>query len=227
MDTDNKKVDENNITGGEKDTLHNAGVDLASTPEKEDFIDIDSAPKVGEDPDLKEIGLEFTNNENKEDLSSLKEKMDKQKAANSKPSVFSEPNLPKKPVESTTKEPVNSPTTKAKIEEDADINDLEKEFNQTVGGISTQIKNESLNEKILTLQQMLVKIKEKLGFQKKEVKEELENLKKVKEDIAEDIKNIKELEESEEKIEDQLDKVNSMKEEISSIEKEVEEELKY
>ena len=225
MDTDNKKVDENDITGGEKDTLHNAGVDLSSPAEKEDFIDIDNAPKIGEDPDLKNIGLEFAQKENKEDLSALKEEMDK-KAAAGQASVFSDPapTPTPAPVKEVKPEVVQKPQPK---EEDTNVTDLEQEFNQTVGGTSTQAKNISLNEKISVLESMLIKIKEKLGFKKKEVKEELENLKKVKEDIAKDIENIKELEESEDKIEGQLNKVSTMKDEISSIEKEVEEELKY
>lgn len=224
MDTDNKKVDENDITGGEKDTLHNAGVDLSSPAEKEDFIDIDNAPKIGEDPDLKNIGLEFAQKENKEDLSALKEEMDK-KAAAGQASVFSDPAPTPAPVTEVKPEVVQKPQTK--VEEDTNITDLEQEFNKTVGGVSSPAKNESLNDKVSVLQSMLVKIQEKLGFKKKEVKEELENLKKVKEDIAKDIENIKELEESEDKIESQLNKVSTMKDEISNIEKEVEEELKY
>ncbi len=224
MDTDNKKVDETDITGGEKDTLHNAGVDLSSPAEKEDFIDIDNAPVIGEDADLKKIGLELAPKENKEDLSSLKEEMDK-KAAASKASVFSDSTPTPAPVNEVKVETVQKPDPK--VEEDTNITDLEQEFNQTVGGTSNQTKNISLNDKISLLESMLVKIKEKLGFKKKEVKEELENLKKVKEDIAKDIENIKELEESEDKIESQLNKVSTMKDEISSIEKEVEEELKY
>lgn len=231
MDTDNKTVDANNITGGEKDTLHNAGVDLSSADEKvEEFIDIDKAPAAN-DPDLKEIGLEFSSKENKEDLSLLKEQMDKKALAENTPtpsaSVFKDeqpkPKSEEKPVEESTFSP------KKKLEPqktETDISDLEKEFNQTVGKSSSPAKNESLNEKILSLQSMLSKIVEKLGFKKTEVKEELDNLKKVKEDIAKDIENIKELEESKQKIESQLNKVDAIKGEISNIEKEVEEELR-
>ncbi|MDQ5883289.1 MAG: hypothetical protein QG654_202 [Patescibacteria group bacterium] len=209
MDTDNKTTEENKITGGEKSALHDAGVDLSPSDEKrsEEFIDIDNAPAIGEDEDLKKIGLNFVQKENKEDLSLLKEKMDKNITINNDVVKASS---------------VNSP----KLGTDTNISDLEKEFNQTVGQASTPIKNESLNEKISSLNLMLTKIKEKLGFKKTEVKEELENLKKVKEDIAKDIENIKDLEESKGKIEDQLSKVENIKGEISDIEKEVAEELK-
>jgi len=209
MDTDNKTTtDESNITGGEKDTLHNAGVDLSPSEDKktEDFIDIDNAPAMGDDVDLKKIGLNFVEKENKEDLSLLKEKMDKS-------------------AEATLKKTVSEPVV-AKPETDTNISELEKEFNQTVGKANIPAKNESLNEKIFSLQSMLSKIQEKLGFKKTEVKQELDNLKKVKEDIAKDIENIKELENSKGKIESQLSKVEELKGEISSIEKEVEEELK-
>ncbi len=213
MDTDNKTVDDNKITGGEKDTLHNAGVDLAPTEEKktENFIDIDNAPAMGDDPDLKKIGLNFIEKENKEDLSLLKEKMDQGSLGISKPAP-----VPIVPVSNT---PV-------KTQVDTNISDLEKEFNQTVGQSSVSAKNESLNEKIFSLKSMLSKIQEKLGLKKTEVKGELDNLKKVKEDIAKDIENIKELESSKGKIESQLSKVEDLKGEISNIEKEVEEELK-
>lgn len=246
MDTDNKKTDDNNITGGEKDTLHNAGVDLSSSDEKtEEFIDIDQAPKVGEDADLKKIGLEFAPIENKEDLSLLKEQMDKNALAQNnasvpeqKPaSVFKESiekpkELEIEPIQAVKKEPeaatfeqkIPKPKPETKSVE-SDISDLEKEFNQTVGGSTAPAKSESLNEKISSLEAMLEKIKEKLGFKKKEVKAELDNLKKVKEDIAKDIENIKELEESEDKIEAELQKIEKIKEEVSSIEKEVKEEL--
>lgn len=209
MDTDNKTTDESNITGGEKDTLHNAGVDLATAEEKktEEFIDIDDAPAMGDDPDLKKIGLNFVEKENKEDLSLLKEKMDKS-------------------TEETGK-PVSAPAQASpKPEFDTNISELEKEFNQTVGQASAPDKNESLNDKIFSLQSMLSKIQEKLGLKKTEVKGELDNLKKVKEDIAKDIENIKELESSKGKIESQLSKVEDLKGEISNIEKEVEQELK-
>lgn len=214
MDTDNKTTtEENNITGGEKDTLHNAGVDLAPTEEKktEDFIDIDNAPAMGDDADLKKIGLNFVEKENKEDLSLLKEKMDKGTGEMVKPIAV--PIMP-------------APASSAKPQVDTNISELEKEFNQTVGQASVPAKNESLNEKIFSLQSMLSKIQEKLGLKKTEVKGELDNLKKVKEDIAKDIENIKELESSKGKIESQLSKVEDLKGEISTIEKEVEQELK-
>ena len=230
MDTDNKTVDANNITGGEKDTLHNAGVDLSSADDKmEEFIDIDKAPAVN-DPDLKEIGLEFSTKENKEDLSLLKEQMDKKNLSENSQaqpaSVFKDEQPKPKAEEKPLKESTFSPKKKVETQKtETDISDLEKEFNQTVGKASSPNKNESLNEKVSSLALMLSKIQEKLGFKKKEVKEELENLKKVKEDIAKDIENIKELEESEKKIESQLGKVEAIKEDISNIEKEVEEEL--
>jgi len=235
MDTDNKTTDVNNITGGEKDTLHNAGVDLSSSDAKEEeFIDIDKAPGLN-DPELKKIGLEFSSpKENKEDLSLLKEQMDKKnKMSQVIPPPAKEPK-PSLEIKSTSinnlteVEPTETPfdpTPKEKAM-DTNISDLEKEFNQTVGQNFAPTKNESLNDKVSSLQSMLSKIQEKLGFKKTEVKEELENLKKVKEDISKDIKNIKELEESRGKIESQLSKVESIKADITSIEKEVEEELK-
>ncbi|MEZ4103114.1 MAG: hypothetical protein R3B55_00900 [Candidatus Paceibacterota bacterium] len=230
MDTD-KKTDANNITGGEKDTLHNAGVDLSSAEtEPEEFIEIDNMPAIGDDPDLKKIGLELAPKENKEDLSLLKEQMDNKAVANTSPnpnppsSVFKDEQKPAPEVKAP--EPKETKEESPKPEKDSDISDLEKEFNQTVGQSSAPKKSESLNEKISSLEAMLIKIKEKLGFKKVEVKEELESLKRVKEDIEEDIENIKELEESKDKIESQLSKVEAIKGEISSIEKEVEEELK-
>lgn len=214
MDTDNKTTD-NKITGGEKDTLHNAGVDLSSGDNKtEEFIDIDSAPVSGDDADLKKIGLEFAPQGSKEDLSLLKEQMDKKSTP-----------VKEEALESVA--PATDPIKPLPNKVETNISDLEKEFNQTVGHSSSPTKNESLNEKILSLQSMLSKIVEKLGFKKTEVKEELDNLKKVKEDIAKDIENIKELEESKQKIESQLNKVDAIKGEISNIEKEVEEELKF
>jgi chromosome segregation ATPase len=238
MDTDNKTTDVNNITGGEKDTLHNAGVDLSSSDVKEEeFVDIDKVGSVN-DPELKDIGLEFSTKDNKEDLSMLKEQMDKkglverQKATSASVFKDEQPNrqekeeikISQKIVEESTFEPkINTEPKKT----ETDISDLEKEFNQTVGKSSASLsKNESLNEKVSSLQSMLSKIQEKLGLKKKEVKEELSNLKKVKEDIAKDIENIKDLEDSKDKIESQLGKVEAIKSDIENIEKEVEEELK-
>ncbi len=115
MDTDNKITEESNITGGEKDTLHNAGVDLAPAEEKktEEFIDIDDAPAMGDDPDLKKIGLNFVEKENKEDLSLLKEKMDQSSLGASKPTAM--------PIVPASNNPVKSQT-------DTNFSDLEKEF---------------------------------------------------------------------------------------------------
>ncbi len=209
MDTDNKTA--NNITGGEKDTLHNAGVDLSSTEEKtETFVDIDSAPSSKDDADLKDIGINFVAPENKEDLSALKEKMDMNAAA-AKPTTPVVPN----PVAPAPKQ----------AETMASASDLEQEFKKTVGQ-TIPVKNESLNEKVFSLRGMLSKIQEKLGLKKTEVQKELDNLKHVKEDIAKGIQNIKELEDSKGKIEDQLHKVETLTGEISNIEKEVAEELK-
>ncbi len=238
MDTDNKKTDENEITSGETNTLHNAGVDLSSTVDekaipKEEFVDIDNAPIIGQDEDLKKLGVEVTPIQNKEDLSLLKEQMDKKELAKNAPvaSVFKdEQNI--KPVVEAPKQEIQTPKVedlkKPELEKsESEISDLENEFNKTVGQTSTAISNKgSLNEKITSLEVMLIKIKEKLGFKKKEVKEELESLKKVKEDIEQDIASIKELEESKEKIEEQLGKVEAISGEISEIEKEVKEELK-
>ena len=213
MDTDKKTTEETNITGGEKDTLHNAGVDLSSEEKGETFVDIDSAPPVGDDPDLKKIGLNFVSNENKEDLSLLKEQMDKNNSDVSmgQNSQASKPDQPK------ASEP-------KKEEPSASVSDLEQEFNQTVGQ-KDEPKTTSLNEKVTGLRGMLVKIQEKLGLKKKEVQKELDDLKHVKEDIAKGIGLIKELEESKDKIEKQLGKVEAISGEISNIEKEVEEEL--
>lgn len=209
MDTDNKTA--NNITGGEKDTLHNAGVDLSSTEEKtETFVDIDSAPASKDDADLKDIGINFVAPENKEDLSALKEKMDMN-------AVAAKPMAPVAPA------PVMPAQKQA--ETTASASDLEQEFKKTVGQ-TISVKNESLNEKVFSLRGMLSKIQEKLGLKKTEVQKELDNLKHVKEDIAKGIQNIKELEDSKGKIEDQLHKVETLTGEISNIEKEVAEELK-
>lgn len=214
MDTDKKITEETNITGGEKDTLHNAGVDLSSEEKGETFVDIDSAPSVGDDPDLKKIGLNFVEKENKEDLSLLKEQMDKKNSLDSANQG------------GVTPQPVSSQVTPEpkKEESSASVSDLEQEFNQTVGQ-KDEPKTTSLNEKVTGLRGMLVKIQEKLGLKKKEVQKELDDLKHVKEDIAKGIGLIKELEESKDKIEKQLGKVEAISGEISNIEKEVEEEL--
>lgn len=197
MDNDDKKVDEN-ISGTDKTTMHNAGVDVSEDPKE--IVDIDSSPVAKDDVELKSTGITFVDDKpktpdiNKEDLSSLAEKAKKDA---------------EKALETT--------------------DDLEKEFQKTIGDSPASpepVKKESLGDQISGLTAMLGKIRERLGFKKAEVKEDLENLKKVKEDISKDIENIKELEESEDKIEDQLKKVEKIQEEISSIEDEVEKELK-
>jgi hypothetical protein len=221
-----------NLTGEENNTLHNAGVDLEiGSGEQSDVVDIDN---IGaSDPDLKDVGISFTKEENKEDLSLLKEKMDKEREskdvatpASDNPIFQDIPKVSPEPAEVTAeKKEKIAPQKPAKTE--ANTEDLEKEFNQTVGVSSgATTKDLSLNEKVFSMQSMLAKIKEKLSFKKAEVKEELDRLKKVKEDIAKDIANIKELEESEQKIEAELKKVEDIKNEIGNIEKEVEEELK-
>ena len=234
MNTDNKTGDENQITSGENSTLHNAGVDVASGADenlipKEEFVDIDNAPILGQDEDLKKLGVEVAPTQNKEDLSLLKEQMDKKELAGSSvASVFKDEQDLKPVLEKPKQVPLNSEMVKQSpsTKEDSDISDLENEFNKTVGQRPASSGKGNLNEKITSLEAMLIKIKEKLGFKKKEVKEELESLKKVKEDIEEDIANIKELEESKQKIEEKLGKVEAISGEISEIEKEVKEELK-
>jgi chromosome segregation ATPase len=236
MNTDNKTGDENQITSGENSTLHNAGVDVASSADenlipKEEFVDIDNAPIIGQDEDLKKLGVEVAPTQNKEDLSLLKEQMDKKEfAGSSVASVFKDEQNIKPIVEASKQEtPAPKPEVLKKPEpekSESEISDLENEFNKTVGQRPSSSEKGNLNEKITSLEAMLIKIKEKLGFKKKEVKEELESLKKVKEDIEEDIANIKELEESKQKIEEKLGKVEAISGEISEIEKEVKEELK-
>lgn len=206
-------MDKNNqtntdISGGEKDALHDAGVDVATSGASSDgFVDIDAA--TSDESGAGDVGITFVApTENKEDLSSLAEKKRKQEA-------------PKQ--ESVPADKKASP----KIQEDSSTtNDLEQEFHKTVGDATPSTPTESFSDRIFNLESLLTKIKEKLGFKKSEVRQELESLKKMKEDIAKDIENIKELEDSEHKIEDQLDKIEVLKKEISGIEHEVEDELK-
>ncbi len=219
MDTDNKTQGDN-ISNSDKTTMHNAGVDVAA--DVDEFIDIDSTKPLKEDSDLKDLGLTFVEEANKEDLSLLSEKMreaEKQKIAAVEK---------KEDTQEKTKDKTAQISHSDSLEPGQSADDLEKEFKKTVGtsSVSSLPGAGSLGDKISSLQSMLTKIKEKLGFKKTEVKEELENLKKVKEDISKDIENIKELEESEQKIESELKKIEKIREEISGIEKEVEEELK-
>ncbi len=140
-------------------------------------------------------------------------------------SVIQEQKIPEVKIEKTP-EPVSPKQVKEEVlDQDSEIFDLEREFNQTVGSVGAVSKASSLNDDIFSLKLMLNKIKNKLGIKKTEVKEELGNLKKVKDDIAKDIENIKELEESEDKIEGQIKKIESIKGDITNIEKEVEQEL--
>jgi hypothetical protein len=190
MDTDNK----NDITSTEKDTMHDAGVDLPINnntqqvkEETEEFVDIDSGASASMN-DLTDMGINFVK-ENVVDTD--KDVMESKKMDTSMPGG----------------------------------KDLENEFKSTIGGSSSAAEKDSFGDKISSLQLLLGKIKEKLGFKKAEVKEEIENLKKAKEEIAKDIENIKELEESEQKIQEELKKVESIKEKITDIEKEVEKEL--
>lgn len=254
MNTDNK-LDDNNTTGGVQNTPSNTGVDLTATitdasatkEPQDDFVDIDQAPTAKEE-DLKEMGINFVD---KSDLNVLKEEMDKKAEAEEKAKELKEkaeekfeepkqkiPEMPKKPeepklviekVENKTPEPkqieVKINQTEEGSDQAAEILDLEREFNQTVGTAGIASKSSSLNDDIFSLKSMLNKIKDKLGIKKTEVREELGNLKKVKDDIAKDIANIKELEESEDKIEGQIKKIESIKGDITNIEKEVEQEL--
>lgn len=214
MDTDKNTQ---NITGEESSALHDAGVDLndsGASPEGPEEINLDTAPDVKKDEDLKNIGIDFNQQDamqNPPDLNILREKVLKQQTYKLEPQdVFSKEEAP-----SLT------------IDESKKSKDLEDEFKSAIGSSALPKKDlPALSDKISVLQSMLVKIKERLGIKKKEVKSELENLKSVKEKIAKDIENIKELEESEEKIQAELEKVDQIKGEIDSIEKEVEEELK-
>ncbi len=223
MDTDEIKPEEN-ISGTDKTTMHNAGVDV--TEEPQEFVDIDSSIPTKDDAELKKVGLTFVDQKptiNTDDLSSLAEKkMNEMKEAKE--------NETKKEEEAKVEPKITM--QKEAVKETQPVNttdDLEREFKQTISSDSSSAivsKKKSLNDQIVGLTTMLDKIKDKLGLKKSEVKSDLENLKKVKEDISREIENIKELEESEDKIEDQLKKVEKIQEEISSIETEVEEELK-
>lgn len=192
---DTDNKNQNDITSTEKDTLHNAGVDFP----------VNTSSIIKDEEEKQEV-VDIDNG-----ASSLNELADmgidfvKEQKPEEVSSLKSEASSP---------DPVSFPGGK----------DLENEFKNTVGNITSQEKD-SFGQKISSLQVMLNKIKEKLGFKKAEVKQEIENLKKAKEEIAKDIENIKELEESEQKIQEELKKVESIKEKITDIEKEVEKEL--
>ncbi|MDQ5952901.1 MAG: hypothetical protein QG551_129 [Patescibacteria group bacterium] len=186
MDTDKNNQINDSLTGSDANTMHNAGVDIAT--EEETFVDIDSTKPKADDADLKSVGLQFVDSKTLE-----------------------------------KEEPKVAPV-KEVVEEKIASTDLEKEFSNTVGGVSSS-KTSVSTASVSSLNTLLSKIKDKLGMKKREVKSELENLKKIKEEITEDIQNIKELEESEKKIESQLGKIESINNEINQIEEEVKGEL--
>ncbi|MDQ5901752.1 MAG: hypothetical protein QG580_467 [Patescibacteria group bacterium] len=192
---DTDNKNQNDITSTEKDTLHNAGVDFPAN----------TSPILKDEEEKQEVvdidnGASSLNELADMGIDFVKEEK-REDVSNLKP-------------ETASPAPAYFPGGK----------DLENEFKNTVGNIASPEKD-SFGQKISSLQVMLNKIKEKLGFKKAEVKQEIENLKKAKEEIAKDIENIKELEESEQKIQEELKKVESIKEKITDIEKEVEKEL--
>lgn len=90
-----KKNDQDLINENDKKELEQAGVDLSMSSssdiqqdialdKQEEFVDIDSTPTVTNDPDVATTGIKFfdeINKENKEDLSLLAEKKEKEMAA--------------------------------------------------------------------------------------------------------------------------------------------------
>ena len=196
-----KKGDGNSINDSDKNTLHDAGIDVAGMPstspeneiKEETIVDIDGGAPVPNDPDVEKTGIRFFDENkpsatkvNKEDLSTLAEAKMKAEGAS----------------------------------------DLEAAFRSELSGNESEDRTSAVIEKSGSLSALLSKIQEKLGMKKSKVKTELTNLKKMKEGISSDIADIKELEESEGKITAELKKIDTLKEEMDAIEKEVAEELK-
>lgn len=192
MNNDDKNQ---NITGLEKDEMHNAGVDLTVSGNEENEQEVLDVDSTGDSSvDLANMGINLS---------------PKEEIKNNQTTAIKE-----------------TPNTQNQNPVTLGASELEKEFKSAVSTTTDNVSSDqNFAQKITGLKSLLLKIKEKLGLKKTEVKEELENLKKIKEDISKDIEDIKELEESEQKIETELKKIESIKEEISSIEKEVNQEL--
>lgn len=197
-----KKNDQTVINDNDKKELHEAGVDLPTTssvtqedvvesvPQQEEFIDIDSAPTVSNDVDIQSTGIKFfdeVKTENKEDLSMLAEKKQKELAAadleeefkselstannsNETEKAIFDKGLSMKKLLSKIREKLGLKKTKVKSELDS----LKKMKDGISKDISEIKELEESEKKIETEIKKIDTIKEEMETIEKEVSEELQ-----------------------------------------------------